>query len=51
MRHTKRKRCGFWLLLLLVGLALVYQNLSEAQKRFVQNILRQAPYMPARYAV
>lgn len=47
----KRKSYGFWLLLLLVGLALVYQNLSEAQKRFVQNILRQAPYMPARYAV
>jgi len=39
------------LLLLLVGLALVYQNLSEAQKRFIQNILRQVPYLPARYAV
>lgn len=51
MRRKKQKRCGVWLLLLLIGLALVYQNLSEAQKRFVQNILRQAPYMPARYAV
>jgi hypothetical protein len=53
MRHTKRRRSNSWLLvlLLLAGLALVYQNLSEAQKRFVQNILRQAPYLPARYAV
>ena len=51
MKCNKRRRCGVWLLLLLVGLALVYQNLSEAQKRFVQNVLWQAPYLPARYAV
>ncbi len=51
MRRKKQKRCGFWLLLFLVGLVLVYRNLSEAQKRFVQNILRQVPYLPARYAV
>ncbi len=51
MRCSKRKRWGFWLLLLLVVLAWIYQNLSEAQKRFVHNILRQAPYLPARYAV
>ncbi|MGC9396001.1 MAG: hypothetical protein ACP5J4_14245 [Anaerolineae bacterium] len=53
MRRAKQKQRRFRLLvlLLLIGLALVYQNLSEAQKRFVQNILRQAPYLPARYAV
>ncbi|MEJ5308697.1 MAG: hypothetical protein WHX52_02915 [Anaerolineae bacterium] len=53
MQHPKRRRghLALWILLLLVGLALVYQNLSEPQKRFVQNILRQAPYLPARYAV
>ncbi|HOT90999.1 MAG TPA: hypothetical protein PLJ78_03115 [Anaerolineae bacterium] len=51
MRCKKQRHCGVWLLLLLVGLALVYQNLSEAQKRFIQNILRQVPYLPARYAV
>jgi len=56
MRRAKRKqrrqrRFRLLVLLLLIGLALVYQNLSEAQKRFVQNILKQAPYLPARYAV
>jgi CHASE3 domain sensor protein len=53
MRRAKRKQRRFRLLvlLLLIALALVYQNLNEAQKHFVQNILRQAPYLPARYAV
>jgi len=39
------------LLLLAVALFVGYQRLSDSQKRFVQNLARQLPYLPARYAV
>lgn len=39
------------LLLLAVTLLIGYQRLSDSQKRFVQNLVRQLPYLPARYAV
>jgi hypothetical protein len=48
----KRKKSRFfWLLLLLAGVTVWYLQLDERQKRFVQNIVRQIPYLPARYSV
>ncbi len=38
-------------LLLLIVSWIVYQQLSDAQKHFVVNTLKQLPYLPARYAV
>ncbi len=39
------------ILLLVAVLILRYQSLSDSQKRFLHNLLRQLPYLPARYMV
>jgi len=48
------KKCRLWLaflLLLIVILLVGYSSLSESKKRFIVNMLRQLPYLPARYLV
>jgi hypothetical protein len=47
----KKRSWLFWLLLLLAGAMVWYMQLDERQKRFVQNIVKQIPYLPARYSV
>ncbi|MBN2007667.1 MAG: hypothetical protein JXA21_30260 [Anaerolineae bacterium] len=49
-RSHRRPPLLFFLLLLVV-LWVIYQQLSDAQKRLVVNTLKQLPYLPARYAV
>jgi len=34
-----------------VGVAVWYQSLDESRKRYVQNMVQQLPYLPARYSV
>ncbi|MBN1313829.1 MAG: hypothetical protein JXA42_00100 [Anaerolineales bacterium] len=48
-----KKRANTWKLLFLIafGAAVWYVGLSDSKKRFLQNLLRQLPYLPARYAV
>ncbi len=45
-----KKTCRLFFLLVLIG-AIWYSQLDESQKRFVQNLVRQVPYLPARYMV
>lgn len=33
----------------LLGLALFYATRSESKKRFIKHLVKQVPYMPARY--
>lgn len=49
--RSNRKPHLLFFLLLLIVLWVVYQQLSDAQKRLVANTLKQLPYLPARYAV
>ena len=53
MRKRRRRRKGIFFLSFLVamGLVLWYLQLDESRKRFIQNIVRQLPYLPGRYSV
>ena len=51
-KTSRRASKKFLLVLILVVAAVAwYRRLSEPQKRFAQNLVRQIPYLPARYAV
>ena len=52
MKDKRKSSKGWWPLLALVaGLVIWYLGLDKSHKRFVQNLVRQIPYLPARYAV
>lgn len=39
------------LALIILGVALWYYYLPEDQKKFIQNLVRQVPELPGRYAI
>ena len=47
----KRRKSGNLLFLLVIVAALWYTQLDDSRKRFYQNLLRQLPFLPARYMV
>jgi hypothetical protein len=51
--ESMKKKMKTWILLALIafGVAAWYSGLPDSKKRFVQNVIRQLPYLPARYAV
>lgn len=57
MKKIRKDKCQTQTALLLVlvavaaGAFLWYQLLPYSKKRFIQNLVKQAPHLPARYAV